>query len=925
MLFMAYRHRTVLRIVSVILFTAFSLSTTILAEENPAKYALAPPLKTASSEIIINEDGSLDVITHTDSIAEWNRRRDAIEESELKLSPEKRSGRIPYASFRYQWAFGEVSYLIADMLRVIEKLHEKGKPPLTSPKDKLIELLKKHIDNRDGWPEVYLEGFDIDGTQEVRDDKEAVTGFSLPVKRDGVVTYNLVYSLNSQDSITTIPVEGWKTVYVKTEYVPSSRQEVETIERAGVALRTMIPHGSRLMDVIKRLFEVTSNLEGIKNELRENAATAHLAPAYEKHELILRSSCQRLRDIIRYTSGASKDDKLTISIASEYLEEVKTILKCVETAKEETGAAHALIVSSEFNKGLIQRFSAVAFDSLDKIIEILRSRVDIASRIKSDETQSLDTVIKKVYSIARNRRFIKMLPEALSSLQVKGNRMSLTSAILNLVNNATHFAIKRHGEKAEVTIRVNVEDAFAVIRIEDNGEGIPKDLLEIDAMTGRPRLYRLNVSRRSGGTGLGTTEAWYAVEDSGGTISVESEVGKGTTFTIKLPIDGEGNPPQMAASEAQDLRNKMEPFLGDAERIIQSLSPENPLSVETKERLESLDARLAQAHREVLDVLYKRLNAESRQAANNNIRIFLVALCDTFGHYMNNGIMEVQSILRDSVDYNELTRKRIDDAAKAVAGMRKVLDGLSSLSEVRLTASLHDMYVPGIRNITQFPNVMKSFSEEIGLAMTTTEEVHLPLTISPESERIHADNLLKTIDTIKYDEAKRQEAKEKERVIVALGKSWISKCLKGHPQANDLANLIQSTRKLCNANGIPFLDVEDENLLTAINEERRKDGFQNARVVVLAGQDTLNLPDFVALRNDEKVFQFAIDRRFIVENNYIRIIEMLNLALNITLGNPPPETRIKIEGKKNFYILIPPAEPMHYEDLRQIYEVQKFA
>ena len=77
----------------------------------------------------------------------------------------------------------------------------------------------------------------------------------------------------------------------------------------------------------------------------------------------------------------------------------------------------------------------------------------------------------------------------------------------------------------------------------DSGSGIPK----IDLARVFERFYRVEKSRtrESGGTGLGLSIAKHAVESQGGTISVASKLGAGSTFTITLPAFAQRRPTQL--------------------------------------------------------------------------------------------------------------------------------------------------------------------------------------------------------------------------------------------------------------------------------------------------------------------------------------------------------------------------------------------
>jgi len=100
---------------------------------------------------------------------------------------------------------------------------------------------------------------------------------------------------------------------------------------------------------------------------------------------------------------------------------------------------------------------------------------------------------------------------------------------LNLFINAQQ-AMDQGGELLIRTVR---RPDAAVLQISDTGKGIPPDKL--------PTIFRPYSSSRSGGTGLGLATARKIIEAHHGTISVHSELGKGTSFTIELPLADTGS------------------------------------------------------------------------------------------------------------------------------------------------------------------------------------------------------------------------------------------------------------------------------------------------------------------------------------------------------------------------------------------------
>jgi signal transduction histidine kinase len=97
-------------------------------------------------------------------------------------------------------------------------------------------------------------------------------------------------------------------------------------------------------------------------------------------------------------------------------------------------------------------------------------------------------------------------------------------ALLNLILNAQH-AMPDGGDLILTTRR---EGFYAVVEVTDTGCGIPPDL--------KPKVFDAFFSTRPGGSGLGLPTTRKVVESHGGTIALESEPGKGSRFTIRLPV-----------------------------------------------------------------------------------------------------------------------------------------------------------------------------------------------------------------------------------------------------------------------------------------------------------------------------------------------------------------------------------------------------
>jgi two-component system, OmpR family, sensor histidine kinase SenX3 len=134
-------------------------------------------------------------------------------------------------------------------------------------------------------------------------------------------------------------------------------------------------------------------------------------------------------------------------------------------------------------------------------------------------------------------RSIELAVSLTGDAKVFGDPELLTTAIRNLVGNAVNYS----GDGTKVAVGVRCEDGLVEVDVSDQGQGIPK------AEQGRifERFYRVDAarSRATGGTGLGLAIVKHICANHGGEVTVWSEEGRGSTFTMRLPAAPSSGPP----------------------------------------------------------------------------------------------------------------------------------------------------------------------------------------------------------------------------------------------------------------------------------------------------------------------------------------------------------------------------------------------
>ena len=180
-------------------------------------------------------------------------------------------------------------------------------------------------------------------------------------------------------------------------------------------------------------------------------------------------------------------------------------------------------IEREANRVKILVQGLLAFSRTSKV-EI--EQCDINQMI--DKALALVEVNAKMNSVELVREFDRDIPQAVV------NSYQMQEVIINLCNNAID-AMPKGGALTLRTARVRFDGKDGVeIQVRDTGTGIPP---EVKARIFEPFFTTKEVGR---GTGLGLSISHEIIEKHGGTLSLESKPGRGTTFTIRIPSSRDG-------------------------------------------------------------------------------------------------------------------------------------------------------------------------------------------------------------------------------------------------------------------------------------------------------------------------------------------------------------------------------------------------
>ena len=228
------------------------------------------------------------------------------------------------------------------------------------------------------------------------------------------------------------------------------------------------------------------------------------------------------------------DDSRT-EFVSNVSHELKTPLTSMKVL------ADSLLTQEEVPPELYKEFMGDLSEEIERENKIIN---DLLSLVKMDKTANtantmnitseninalVERILKRLRPIAATRN-IEVVFESFRPVTAEVDEVKLSLAISNLVENA----IKYNKEDGWIHVSLNADHKYFYLEVADSGIGIPEESMEHIF----ERFYRVDKShsREIGGTGLGLAIARSAVVMHRGAIKAYSQIGEGTTFTVRIPL-----------------------------------------------------------------------------------------------------------------------------------------------------------------------------------------------------------------------------------------------------------------------------------------------------------------------------------------------------------------------------------------------------
>lgn len=278
---------------------------------------------------------------------------------------------------------------------------------------------------------------------------------------------------------------------------------------------------NNLAKTITKFSDMITRITLFENELRpiryyKNDELNALARAYNRMILQIQDQKERLR----FKASEEAWREMAKQVAHEVKNPLTPMKLTIQNFERKFDPADPNI------RERVAQMSKTMVDQIDLIATVASAFSEFAKLPeKNNEVINLNAEVEDILRVFNDESIF--LHTNKNNIMINMDRIYLSRIITNLVTNAK----QAQSDERKLIINVDVEQhqRRVMISVQDNGIGIPENMYE--------RIFEPNFTSKNSGMGLGLSMVRKMVEDYKGEISVKSEVGKGSVFTITLPTN----------------------------------------------------------------------------------------------------------------------------------------------------------------------------------------------------------------------------------------------------------------------------------------------------------------------------------------------------------------------------------------------------
>ena len=269
-------------------------------------------------------------------------------------------------------------------------------------------------------------------------------------------------------------------------------------------------------------------LDGAVFDITERKRMESKLKEYTEH--LEREVTQRTNELVQVEKMAAIG-QLVAGVAHEINNPLAYVKGNLELIVKKQGRLRELLEGRNMDLGIvddIDKFMKPNIKGINRIAKITKTlkrfaRRDVEGRTFADVNLGIKDTIVMVYNQIKEK--VNLHEDYGARTKIPCNIGQLNQVFMNLLINAAEAI-----EKGDIWIKTWEEDKNIYIEFRDNGSGIPQDRIN--------NIFEPFHTTKDDGTGLGLSISYRIIKDHNGEITVESDVGKGTTMRIRLPMEG---------------------------------------------------------------------------------------------------------------------------------------------------------------------------------------------------------------------------------------------------------------------------------------------------------------------------------------------------------------------------------------------------